>query len=273
MFAEAPVDFASGSRRTLSFLGISNASCQLHHLAILFRTIADLGRVMTNWGITLTLLNAFGQQRCDPNTWSVNEGNNFKKHGLLHYPWLCSNAFWDWVVASKDVWSCKRFGQKTYIHVPIINKHSVLGKKVAIIQKLILESNNGLLKLDFWLLRLLTPHHFGTAKPYISIAKGQIRFFTASHSSNPTKLKIEKQIGPFLGIPAGVASNASPMPNRADITSFLGRIPTEIRGIELLPALNICCYLASWCFQTQLKNIIQIGSFPPGSRWKQKNIC
>ena len=45
--AKAPVDFASGRRRTLSFLGVANASCQLHHLTILFRTIANLGRVMT----------------------------------------------------------------------------------------------------------------------------------------------------------------------------------------------------------------------------------
>ena len=124
-------------------------------------------------------------------------------------------------------------------------------------------------KLGFWLLRFLTPHHFGTGKPYIHCQRSR-HFFTASHSSNPTKLKIEKKIGPFLGIPAGVASNTSPVPNRADITSFLGRIPTQIRGIEVQLALKICCYLASWCFQTQLKNIIQIGSFPPGSRWKQK---
>ena len=196
--------------------------------------------------------------------------NNFQL-GLLNYPWVFSNPFWDWVVASKEVWSCKRFGKKKS-YVPIINKHRVLGKKVAIIQKLMIESNNGQLKLGFWLLRFLTPHHFGTGKPYIHCQRSR-HFFTASHSSNPTKLKIEKKIGPFLGIPAGVASNTSPVPNRADITSFLGRIPTQIRGIEVQLALKICCYLASWCFQTQLKNIIQIGSFPPGSRWKQKNVC
>ena len=121
--------------------------------------------------------------------------------------------------------------------IPIINKRRVLGKKVAPVQKLILNRTTGCrnLAFDFW----------GSWHPIILVLvnpKGHDSF-TGSHSANPTKLQIEKQIGPFLGLPEIVASNTSPMPNRADITSFLGedsntnprnRTATSIKHLLLL---------------------------------------
>lgn len=104
-----PVDFAPGSRRTLSFLGISNASCQLHHLAILFRTIADLGRAMTYWGITLNFVKCLWPAKVWPKylicKWRKTT-SNMVIYFIRDYFLTASET------GLKEVWSCKRFGKK-----------------------------------------------------------------------------------------------------------------------------------------------------------------
>lgn len=188
-----PVDFAPGSRRTLSFLGISNASCQLHHLAILFRTIADLGRAMTYWGITLNFVKCLWPAKVWPKylicKWRKTT-SNMVIYFIRDYFLTASET------GLKEVWSCKRFGKKKS-YVPIINKHRVLGKKVRrLYRNRFLNQTMGCWNsaFDFW----------GSWHPIILVLVSLIYplpkvkiFFTASHSSNPTKLEIEKQIGPL----------------------------------------------------------------------------